>query len=359
MSDIIQTEKNITEDSNTLSLSETLINSRTLESREIDSLVDVTTTIDLFPSEVIATNTDGEQSVITLDDPTSISFTSFTPENRDNFVKTIDKQSKAVILPIEPYQTNSGTAHFACTDTVPTIKVTFEDQTKMKHTISIQCVSSEDAEIISEKLTTGSLELVSSENKTKLRHVSPIHSQVNIPFSFSGGILFSILATPIMSPSQSAVSSVSAVTGLYCLFVGFLITAMISIFVSDLQGKYQRDYIVSLTHNESNLENYCTDNTVYTSCTITPEFDGENLTLRCPDIQKRSDIWEFAVGSNRTFSNTSVTEFYMNLGFEHSEKSDRPFEAYISPIKFENQPYLESKQENLYLYPEPPLNKNS
>lgn len=132
-------------------------------------------------------------------------------------------------------------------------------------------------------------------------------------------------------------------------------TAMISIFLSDMHGRYRKDYSVSPDNQESNLKNYCTENSIYTSCTINPEFDGETLSLECSDLQEDSDVWTFDVRTDRSFSDQSVTDFYMSLGFEYSERSEEPFEAYISPIKIGNYPYLESEHNNLYLYPEPPV----
>jgi hypothetical protein len=175
---------------------------------------------------------------------------------------------------------------------VPTVKVTFEDQAAMRHTISIPCTFSEDAETISEKLTAGSLKIVNTEDNARLRHISPLQSRIHIPFSLCGGVLFSLLATPVVSPSPTVSSSASAVAGLFCLFVGILLTAMISIFFSDVQGNYQTDYPVSPTQDESSLKDYCTENTVYTNCMITPEFDGETLTLLCSDLQgDLSQLW--------------------------------------------------------------------
>lgn len=219
MTGTIQTEDYLRTDSEPLSLDEALINSRTLDVGEVESIVDVKTTTDLFPSQVVITNTDGESSVVPVEGTEDISFTSFTSEHRNKFVETIENNSHSLILPIEPYRTERGTAYFACTETLPTVKLKFTDEKEMTHSVSIPCESSDYAASLSKKLTTGKVKLVNSDDNARLRHISPIQSGIHIPFSFGGGLLFSLIATPAFSPSSTIVSVSSAITGLLCLLV--------------------------------------------------------------------------------------------------------------------------------------------
>lgn len=355
MSDTTQGQKQITDPSSSVSLDEVLINSRTLRDREISSLVNITTTVDLSPTQLVVDDTETSTLLTSVEQPDEISFTSFTAEYCDHFVEDIANSDDTTLLPIDPYETKFGTAYFACVSKSPSIELTFKDQNATTHSASISCKTVEDAEEISEKLIRGDLEIVTTDDETKLKHTPPIHSQIPIPLSVACGLLFSLLFTPLFFRNANLELSSVLLVGSFCLLVGVGICATIAILFADLTGKYSRTYSISPNCKDPSLENYCIENSIYTESMITPNFDGETLRLECSDLRHDTEVWDYTVGDNKSFQNESVIDFYVNLGFEHSETSEKPFQAYISPLKFDDYPHLESENNNLYLYPEPPV----
>jgi len=88
-----------------------------------------------------------------------------------------------------------------------------------------------------------------------------------------------------------------------------------------------------------------------TEVNITPHFEDSKLIL---SVKKTEDTlkWEYKTNDEGVFTDTTIVDFYTELGFDAVESSS--FTAYVSPNRYSVSPKLTSSDNIMYLYPEDP-----
>lgn len=87
--------------------------------------------------------------------------------------------------------------------------------------------------------------------------------------------------------------------------------------------------------------------------TVETSFTGDSLDLTIAGIDE-SPQWKYKTSDGGVFKDSSIVDFYTQLGFNKSES--RQFSAFVSTEKYTDLPRLTSStgRNNLYLYPEDP-----
>lgn len=338
----------------------TVLSNTNLEHEETVEVIE-TNIKRVFESDVLITESGSQILIDPADNTTDAIETSLvTDEHAQNIQPA---KSGQTVVPIEPYYTEDGEKVLYISGNYKYNRaITVQDSHGQQHTLSNSYTSRSEAE--SQPTIKGTASITTnSDNSYTL--TSPKSSLQKL-YSDRGTILKSLIyPVPAMfglllannpdlfSATEAFESVLHKFVTLFVIVIAFhlLITGMY--ILKSLVSRQVKEITVQETSTNNALA--VSQNTIQTGSipvTVSTEISDNTLLFvaQPQDAQSNAPLkWEFEITDQDTFVDETVTQFYLDLGYEHAEQTE--FQAYITPQPNDEKTQLADTTNSWYLKP--------
>jgi hypothetical protein len=347
-----------------------LLNSRLVEQSDPFQITDVTVTEFLEPLSTYYVK-DEEARSTKIDDSSDIQMADFTTEHIENLPQISTEEVSKLLLPITPTDldipTEEGlvTSYFASFTKKYRVQITLLSEDGRQETVHKEYTSQKEATTLKDNLEERNYAELNPQgsNLAELESISHQSFLEGLKLKFKDlvivmSIIFFLLFVGhaglgyLITRNISYKISFGAASGFSFLF---LLTILASI--SDQAGTKKTTEAVTLNLNNNTLGSDQQNRDFVAPVTVQQSFSEESQSLELSLAKNPNLSWSYNIDDSYLFEDSSVTDFYLNLGLEHAEQNETSFRAYLSIQELDTDiPYLSvsTAGSELFLYSENP-----
>lgn len=347
-----------------------ILNSRLVEQSDPFQITNVTITEALEPLSAYYVE-DGETRYTQVDDSIPVRIADFTTDHIENLPSISTVGPSKLLLPISPTdldlptEDGSVTSYFISFTKKYRVEITLLSEDNRRETIYKVFNEEEEATTLKNKLEQDNYAKITPQgsNMAKIESISHLSVLEGLRSKIKSLIVVPIVAFLLIFVSHSVLGylttdSISLVisSGLAIAFsLLFLTTGVAAIL--DETNRENTTETVTLTTSNTTIESDLQNRTFVNPVTVQQTFSEENQSLKLSLANNQSISWSYEIDDSYLFEDSSVTDFYLNLGLENAKQNETTFKAYLSPKKVDTDiPYLNvsSVGSDLFLYSEHP-----
>lgn len=347
-----------------------LLNSRLVEQSDPFQITDVTVTESFEPLSTYYVK-DEETRSTEVDDSIDIQMADLTTEHVENLPRISTEEVSELLLPITPTDleipTEEGivTSYFASFTKKHRVQITLLSEDGRQETVHKEYTSQKEATTLKDNLEEQNYAELNPQgsNLAELESISHRSFLEGLKLKFKDLVIVMSLIFFLLFVSHAGLGylitgsisyniSFSAVSG-FSFF--FLLIVLLSI--SDQAGTKETTEAVTLNLNNNTLGSDQQNRDFVTPVTVQQAFSEESQSLELSLAKNPNFSWSYNIDDSYLFEDSSVTDFYLNLGLEHAEQNETSFRAYLSVQELDTDiPYLSvsTAESELFLYSENP-----